>query len=203
MAVILLARSPSSAIAVIKELSAKGPFTQLVLGTTVVSDVVVIVLFAVGLELARSWASGAPLSALFLPVLLTDLLLSLALGYLLYFLLLRLLAARLAPFSKGVGLLLLGYGGFVLARGLEKATLHWFHQPVTPEPLLAGVLAAFWIVNASPYRDEFTRLVAALSPAVFIAFFTLTGASLALDVLAATWPVALAVQSHHVVHLKP
>ncbi len=193
MAVILLARSPSSAIAVIKELSAKGPFTQLVLGTTVVSDVVVIALFAVGLELARSWIGGAPLSTLFLPVLLTDLLLSLALGYLLYFLLLRLLAARLAPFSKGLGLLLLGYGAFVLARGLEEATLHWFHQPVTPEPLLASVLAAFWIVNASPYRDEFTRLVAALSPAVFIAFFTLTGASLALDVLAATWPVALAL----------
>ncbi len=191
MGVILLARSPSSAIAVIKELSAKGPFTQLVLGTTVVSDVVVIVLFAVGLELARSWANGAPLSALFLPVLLTDLLLSLALGYVLFFLLLRLLAARFVPAAKGLGLLLLGYGGFVLARGLEEATLHWFHQPITPEPLLAGVLAAFWVVNDSPYRDEFTRLLAALSPAVFIAFFTLTGASLALDVLATTWPVAL------------
>jgi len=193
MAVILLARSPSSAIAVIKELGAKGPFTRLVLGATVASDVIVIVLFAVALELARAWLTGSTINGLFLLILTADLLLSAALGYVLYALLLRLLAAHWAPWVKGLGLLLLGYGAFVVARGLEAATLHWFHHPLTPEPLLAGVLAAFWIVNYSAFRDEFTRLLSALSPLVFIAFFTLTGASLALDVLATTWPVALAL----------
>ena len=37
--VILVARSPSSAIAIINELRAKGPFTQSVLGVTVIMDV--------------------------------------------------------------------------------------------------------------------------------------------------------------------
>lgn len=45
-AVVLLALSPPSTIAVIKELRARGPFTSQVLITTVVMDVVIIVLFA-------------------------------------------------------------------------------------------------------------------------------------------------------------
>ena len=43
---ILVARSPSSAIAVVKELRAHGPFTKTVLGVTVIMDVVVIIAFA-------------------------------------------------------------------------------------------------------------------------------------------------------------
>ena len=39
--IIAVARSPASALAVIKELRADGPFTQTVLGVTMVSDVVV------------------------------------------------------------------------------------------------------------------------------------------------------------------
>ena len=39
--VIAIARSPSSAIAVVRELRADGPFTQTVLGVTMVTDVVV------------------------------------------------------------------------------------------------------------------------------------------------------------------
>ena len=44
---ILVARSPSSAIAIVNELRAMGPFTQTVLGVTMIMDVVVITLFAV------------------------------------------------------------------------------------------------------------------------------------------------------------
>jgi len=42
-----VARSPSSAIAIIEELHAKGPFTTIVLTVTVVVDVVVVMLFAI------------------------------------------------------------------------------------------------------------------------------------------------------------
>ena len=44
-AVVAIARSPSSAIAVVSELQADGPFTQTVLGVTMVTDVIVILLF--------------------------------------------------------------------------------------------------------------------------------------------------------------
>jgi Kef-type K+ transport system membrane component KefB len=49
---ILVARSPSSAIAIVSELRAKGPFTRTVLGVTVIMDVVVIVLFAMNSSIA-------------------------------------------------------------------------------------------------------------------------------------------------------
>jgi Kef-type K+ transport system membrane component KefB len=42
-----VARSPSSAIAIISETKAKGDYTDTVLGVTVVMDVVIIMLFAV------------------------------------------------------------------------------------------------------------------------------------------------------------
>ncbi len=193
MGVVLLARSPSSAIAVITELRAKGPFTRLVLGATVASDVVVLTLFAVALELARAWAIGEPLSAGFLLALSLDLVLSLLIGWVLFRALLLTLGRRSPPWFQGGLLLLLGYGTFWLSDRIEALSAAHLPLTVAPEPLLAGVLAAFWIVNRSPYRDEFTRLLAGLSPAVFIAFFTLTGASLALDVLARAWPVALAL----------
>jgi hypothetical protein len=44
---IMVARSPASAIAVVQESKAKGPFTNLTLGVTVVMDLVVIVLFSI------------------------------------------------------------------------------------------------------------------------------------------------------------
>ena len=52
-AVVAIARSPSSAIAVVTEQRAEGPFTQTVLSVTMVTDVVVIVLFTAVLELAQ------------------------------------------------------------------------------------------------------------------------------------------------------
>ena len=45
--VIFVARSPSSAIAVINELRANGPFTKTAMGVTVLKDVLVIILFAI------------------------------------------------------------------------------------------------------------------------------------------------------------
>ena len=62
MATIFVARSPSSAIAVINELRAKGPFTQTAIGVTVVTDVLVIIVFAVCFALANTFLSGEPLS---------------------------------------------------------------------------------------------------------------------------------------------
>jgi Kef-type K+ transport system membrane component KefB len=55
---IMTARSPASAIAIVKELRAKGPFTRCFLGVTVVSDVVVLVLFAISVAFARGQCTG-------------------------------------------------------------------------------------------------------------------------------------------------
>jgi len=49
-----VARSPSSAIAIIRECRARGPFTETALGVTVAMDTVVIVLFALALSLCEA-----------------------------------------------------------------------------------------------------------------------------------------------------
>lgn len=52
ISVTMAARSPSSAMAVIAELGARGPFTQTALAVTMFGDVIVIVLFAITEEVA-------------------------------------------------------------------------------------------------------------------------------------------------------
>ena len=51
---VLLALSPPSTIAVIKEVRARGPFTRTALGVTVLMDVAIIVLFAVMTSIAAA-----------------------------------------------------------------------------------------------------------------------------------------------------
>ena len=51
VATLAVARSPASAIAILREMDARGPFCARVLEVTVVKDVVVVLLFALNLEL--------------------------------------------------------------------------------------------------------------------------------------------------------
>ena len=54
IACLAVARSPSSAIAIIQEMNAEGPFTTVVLAVTVMMDVVVVVLFALTMLIAQA-----------------------------------------------------------------------------------------------------------------------------------------------------
>ena len=49
-----IARSPASAIAVLRETEARGPFSKLVVSVTVLKDVLVVVLFALNMEMIES-----------------------------------------------------------------------------------------------------------------------------------------------------
>jgi Trk K+ transport system NAD-binding subunit len=55
------------------------------------------------------------------------------------------------------------------------------------------MIGGFMVSSFSNYRDDFSRILHRVSPAIYILFFTLTGASLALDVLINTWSIALAL----------
>jgi len=191
--VVLVARSPSSTIAIINELRAKGPFTQLVLGVTVVTDVVVIVLFTLAYELALVWVHGRPLGLGFLFLLAVEIATSVALGYLLAAFFRHLMATRLHAWLKGAVVLASGYGIFAVSHALRETSGRFLHAPVTLEPLLIGMIASFLLVNFTGFRDEFSKILEDLGPAVYLAFFTLTGAGLALDVLGRAWPIALAL----------
>lgn len=70
---ILLALSPPSTIAVIKELRARGPATRLILGLTVAMDVAIIVIFAISSSFAVALVEGSGVNLAFLALLLLDL----------------------------------------------------------------------------------------------------------------------------------
>ena len=78
MGVIFVARSPSSAIAVINEMRAKGPFTQTALGVTVIKDVLVIILFTIAFAIAKSLVNGVEMGFDFVSLLMIELALSFA-----------------------------------------------------------------------------------------------------------------------------
>ncbi len=190
---ILVARSPSSAIAIINELRAGGPFTRTVLGVTMITDVVVIIIFAVNSSIADAILTNLDFNLGFIALLLAELLMALAAGYVLGKILQFVLFLRINSLVK-IGLILgLGYGVFVLAEGIREASHAQLSFEIFLEPLLICMIGSFLVTNTSKYRDEFLKMLHTIGPPVYIAFFTLTGASLALDTLVQVWPIALAL----------
>lgn len=190
---ILIARSPSSAIAIVNELRAKGPFTQTILGVTMITDIAVIVLFAINSSIADALIANASLNLSFILLLLGELLLSVIIGYVLGRLLHLVLALRLRNLLKTIIILLLGYGVFVLSSTVRQVTHEHWPFEIFLEPLLICLIGSFWVTNYSRYRTEFLQIIHDTGPPIYIAFFTLTGASLALDVMISILPIAIAI----------
>ncbi len=188
---ILVARSPSSAIAIVNELRAKGPFTQTVLGVTVIMDVIVIILFAFNSEIAGALLFDLNVDISFVTLLLGELTLSILLGYLLGRAISLMLHLKVSHVYKGITLLALGYSVFLTATFLRHYSHEHWGVEILLEPLLICMVASFFVINWTPHRDQLSRTLHDISPPIYILFFTLTGASLALDVLAQTWQIAL------------
>lgn len=190
---IFVARSPSSAIAIVNELRAKGPLTQVTLGVTMVSDVVVIVLFAVAIEAADALLTDVAFSLWFVGLLLLELLISILLGSIVARLLRRILALHVKQRVKTGLVLLLGYLVFAGTLFIRHHSHDLLGFELFLEPLLIAMIGSFFITNYTVYRDEFLKILTDVAPAIYIIFFTLTGATLDLDVLADTWLIALSL----------
>ncbi len=190
---IMVARSPASAIAVVNELRAKGPFTQTVLGVTVIMDVVVIILFAVNSSVADAFFSGLKFNFVFILLLVLEIGASIVLGYLVSKIILAILQLPGQKYLKTGLILLMGYLVFVFSSQIRKFIHDTFLGDVLLEPLLICMVAGFSVSNTSRYRKEFLKILFDIGPPIYIAFFTLTGASLSLDILLQTWPIAIAL----------
>jgi len=188
---ILVTRSPSSAIAIVNELRAMGPYTQTVLGVTMILDVVVITLYAINSSIANSLLTGLNFDLSFILLLLFELTASLVLGYFLGKFIEYILSRRLKSTIKAGIIMLSGYSVFALSNAARNFTNSIFSFEVLLEPLLICMIGGFIATNYSNSRKEFSKIIFEAGPPVYIAFFTLTGASLALDVLAKTWQIAL------------
>ncbi len=188
---ILIARSPSSAIAVVNELRARGRFTQTVLGVTVIMDVLVILLFAINSEIADAIFTEVNFNVMFILLVVGELLVSFLFAYVVSLILTGIMSLSRFLVLKPFLVLGLGFGVYRLSAFIRTWTHEYLPFEILLEPLLICMVASFLVTNRSRHRNELTAVLNRIAQFIYVLFFTLTGASLALDVIVIVWPVAI------------
>lgn len=188
-ATIMLARSPSSALAIIKEMRARGPFTQKVLGATILKDAIVIIIFAATVSISAVLVEGVAFNASVILYVIFEIILDIVLGIIVGGLLWA--AMRVPNHYLKIGLILLiGYGVFALSTVLHDTHI-FLGLAVFSEPLLICMTAGFITSNYTNLGKEFQHTLEEMGPVVFLLFFTLVGIELELDVIGGAWLVIL------------
>ena len=179
-AALVISFSPTVTIAVIAESRARGPLTELVMAIVVLSDLLLIVVFALAMQMAR-WVSGATAGDVSMLVYLTwEIVASIAFGALLG----ALFALYLMHVNREVTLVLLA---LCAALATASPALH-------VELILAALAAGLVVENVAPPRGEqLKEAVERGALPVLIVFFAAAGASLQLDALAVVGTTALAL----------
>ena len=188
---IFVARSPASAIAVINELRAKGPFTQTVMGVTVLKDFLVIILFTVNLAIAHTLINGDEFRLTSVLIIILELTASLALGIGLGYAIAIALSSVSRFRLKNVIIILIGYLVYVLTDLLRQSSPELIGFELILEPLLICIVGSFFVTNYTKFRAEFLRFIGDSGKPVYTAFFLLTGATMEVDVLISVWSAAL------------
>ncbi|MBE0616315.1 MAG: cation:proton antiporter [Proteobacteria bacterium] len=188
--VIAVARSPTSAIAIINECRADGPFTNTLFGVTVAMDSLVLLLFALTVSLGEALVyAGRGVDTWFLAMVAAQLVASLLLG---------------AGIGKGVAFyirrvekdlsVLLVVLAFLIAetsRWLAHALDQSLGVSLHLEPLLIAMAAGFTVQNFTGEGDRLNRGLHGISLPIFVVFFAVAGVVLDLGSLASTWALAL------------
>ncbi|EKX46662.1 hypothetical protein GUITHDRAFT_47007, partial [Guillardia theta CCMP2712] len=181
MASICIARSPATAIAIVKELRCKGTMTSTMLGITVLSDLFVLISVTITVSYAGSSCKGLPFEGSSLGIVIAMIVVSLIIGVIIGYMFMLLMVfsrffVRALVFPLGF-LVFLCSGIFAeaVAKQLpEDKTLHL-------EPLLMCIVGGFVCVNFSSFHHRFCEALQIAAPYIFLPFFTLVGASLDLE----------------------
>lgn len=173
-----VSRSPSATLAILSQTRASGPVTQNTLTFVMASDVVVAVLMAAMLMVARPLIEPASSFSLReFELLGHELLGSVALG--------TTLGLVLAAYIRLVGKQLilvfvaLGFGATEMLRYLRF------------DALLTFMVAGFVVQNLSKQGEKFIQATSQTASIVFVVFFATAGAHLDVPLLRLLWPVAL------------
>jgi len=175
---VIVARSPATTIGVVTEMRAKGPMTEVLVGVTVLLDVIVLFLAALIIPSAETLVSPEQSFSLsFARSLAVEIAGSVAAG-LFFGLLLRVymrwVIGYLPLFLLGIGL-------------VGSEVCHHYNL----EPLLAFMIAGFYVEN---YSSMGKRLIDGLERSafpVYVLFFAMSGASIDLDALRSMWLLAV------------
>jgi len=198
--VICVARSPSSAIAVIKECDAKGPFTGMVLAVTIVTDVLIIIIFTITVSLSKILMQGGDVIQLTeISSLMFEIIASLIVGVV--------LGQAISYYINRVRkdfLLFLLFIAFAVAR-LSMAFNHMmevqYDISLHLEPLLICMSAGFFVQNFSRFGTYFLESLEKMSLPIYALFFSIAGASLNFDSLILCWPLAIIVVAARMIGL--
>lgn len=176
--ILAVTRSPSATLGVLAQTRAKGPLTTYSLAFVMSSDVVVVVLSALVIAVARSLTlPGAELTMAGFTALGHEVLGSVALG--------TTLGLVMIVYMKFVGrqlLVVLVALGFGFTEILSYLRL---------EPLLTFLVAGFLVQNLSSYGEKLLHAIEDMASVVYVIFFATAGAHLDLPLLRTYWVVAL------------
>lgn len=178
-AVLAVSRSPTAALGIIQQTRASGPLTQYTLAFVMASDIVVVVLLAAAITVARPLVDpGLTFSMEAFSRLGHEILGSVALG--------TTLGLVLVVYLKLVGrnqllvvLVALGFGA--------TEVLHYLHY----DALLTFMVAGFVVQNLSKQGDHLLHGIEQAGTVVFVIFFASAGAHLNVPLLLSLWPVAV------------
>ncbi|MCK4989118.1 MAG: cation:proton antiporter, partial [Bacteroidales bacterium] len=198
---IAIANSPSSAIAIINELRARGPFTQTSIGVTVVKDFAVIIFFAVIFTLSKSLIQEDNFRLIYIGQVVGELVVAFGMGFLVWILLKLILSIKGAIILKKLLFLATGFLVYLLTRITEDHSGRYLGLELHIEPLLICIIGSFLVTNYSVYRNDLIKIVKETGPYVYIIFFTLTGAMISLDVVSSLWFVTLIIFGVRIVSL--
>lgn len=176
--VVAISRSPSALLGVLSQTRATGPLTRFSLAFVMASDVVVVVMLAAAITVARPLLEpGVAFSLTAFRSLGHEILGSVSLGTTLGLA----LAAYLRISGKHllVVLVALGFGA--------TEVLHYLNY----EPLLTFLVAGFVVQNLSKQGDRFLHAIEETGGVVYVVFFASAGAHLNVPLLKDFWPTAL------------
>lgn len=164
LSVVAVAKSPASTIAIINEYRAKGPFTDVVLGVTMVKDMVVLLLFAIAMGITRGIGGIEPFSLSFLLHTFGDIFLSIGAGLVyggLMILFYRFVAREVTVF-------------IVIAAFLANELAHFAGL----EQMLMCMIAGFVVQNFSRQGPMMIEGIEKSHLPIYVIFFSIAGAAL-------------------------
>ena len=177
--VLSISRSPSACMGILAQTRAKGPVATFSLAFIMASDVVVVVLLAVALMIARPLITGTGgFSMQDVEVLGHELVGSIAFG--------TTLGLALAAYLKLVG----GRGLLLLLLAIGFA-LSDFLRYVHIDPTLAFLTAGFVVQNLTAQGPKLLHAIEQTGSVVFVVFFATAGAHLNVPLLKQMWPIAI------------
>jgi Kef-type K+ transport system membrane component KefB len=164
LGVTMVAQSPAVVVALQSEMASDGPLTRTVLGVVVMSDLLVIVLFAIVSSIAKSLL-GSETDALHTAgALAWEILGSVVIG-----LLIGILLSIYLRFVKASAALFLVATAFLLAEVGQRIDL---------DPLLLSLAAGVFIRNLTAQGERLQNEIEFSSLPVYVVFFAVTGATI-------------------------